>query len=76
MTNLYAAKKRISLEIISAPDIALLNGLGIRKGVKIEIQDRYAFGGPVLLKAEDAYCIAVGKDIASRITVEELKTCE
>ncbi|MCL2844238.1 MAG: ferrous iron transport protein A [Chitinivibrionia bacterium] len=69
--NLYAAQKKRMFKIISTPEIGLLENMGLRAGVKITLQNRYAFGGPVLLRVADAYSIALGKDIASQITVCE-----
>ena len=70
--NLYEAKKRGNFTITSVPNIELLENLGVRAGTQITIQSRYAFGGPVLLRIEDAYSVALGKDIAKQISVQEL----
>ena len=69
--NLYQAEKRRSLLVKSAPCISLLENLGVRPGTRLTIQNRYFLGGPVLLKVEDTYIIALGKDIAKQITVEK-----
>ena len=71
-TNLYAAKKNELLQIVSVPKINLLENLGLRVGTQVEIQSRYAFGGPVLLKIESAFTVAVGKDIATQIMVRKV----
>lgn len=71
LTNLYEANIDEALEVVSVPNIALLKSLGVRKGVKLAVQTRYSFGGPVLLKMEDAYSVAIGKDIATQIAVKE-----
>ena len=70
--NLYEAKKTCTFQVISVPSIGLLENLGLRRGTQITLQNRYALGGPVLLRVEGAYSIALGKDIASQITVQEL----
>jgi len=70
--NLYNAKKNDKLMLISAPDICLLNSLGLRAGTKVTVQNRYALGGPVLLRVEDTYSVAIGKDIAKQIGVTSI----
>ena len=69
--SLYEAKKYGTFHLACVPQIGLLEGMGLRIGTKVTVQNRYAFGGPVLLRVEDAYCIALGKDIAQQITVRE-----
>ena len=71
LTNLYEANIDEALEVISVPNIRLLKSLGVRCGTKMAIQNRYSFGGPVLLKIEGAYSVAIGKDIATQIAVKE-----
>jgi Fe2+ transport system protein FeoA len=67
--NLYDAKKYEKFIVASIPEIDLLENLGVRAGTNIFLQARYIFGGPVLLRVEDSYTIALGKDIATRIEV-------
>ena len=74
VTNLYQAKKNGSFQVDSMPDISLLESLGVRVGTRVTIQNRYALGGPVLLRVEDAFEVAVGKDIATQIAVKEAHT--
>ncbi|MCL2201849.1 MAG: ferrous iron transport protein A [Oscillospiraceae bacterium] len=69
--NLYSAEKNNVFTVVSVPNIGLLENLGIRLGTTISLQNRYAFGGPVVLRVEDAYSVALGKDVASQITVKE-----
>jgi len=69
ITNLYEAEKKGEFTVIAAPDTGLLESMGIRAGTQIRLQNRYAMGGPVLLRVEDAYSVAVGKDIAEQIEV-------
>jgi len=71
-TNLYAAGKEGMFQITSVPNIGLLENMGLRSGTKIAIQNRYALGGPVLLRVEDAYSVALGKDIAVQIGVKQV----
>ena len=71
LTNLYEATIHKALEVVSVPSIGLLKNLGIRCGVNIVVENRYSFGGPVLLKVEGAYSVAIGKDIATQIAVKE-----
>ena len=69
--SLYEAKKSGTFTVITVPEIGLLENLGVRTGTSVSLQNRYAFGGPVVLRVEGAYSVALGKDIASQITVEE-----
>ena len=71
-TNLYTAPKNGVFTVISVPNIDLLENLGVRVGASIAMQNRYALGGPVLLRVENAYSVALGKDIAQQITVKEV----
>ncbi|MCL1882886.1 MAG: ferrous iron transport protein A [Defluviitaleaceae bacterium] len=70
--SLYMAAKNDIYKVSSVPNIGLLNNLGIRVGTKIAVQQKYAFGGPVLLNVEDSFFVAIGKDIATQITVGDL----
>ena len=69
--SLYEAKKMGTFQLASVPKIGLLEGMGLRIGTKVTLQNRYAFGGPVLLTVEGAYSVAIGKDIAQQIAVRE-----
>jgi len=69
ITNLYKAKKNTIYQIVSAPDTGGLKSLGLKIGTRIEIRNRYIFGGPVLLKVEDVYYLALGKALAEHIQV-------
>jgi len=71
MMNLYQAKGNKTFHVTSVPNIGLLKNIGFRKGTKVSVEKRYAFGGPVLLKVEDAFAVAIGKDIATQVAVEE-----
>ena len=71
--NLYEAKKSSSLQVASIPQIQLLENMGLRIGTQVTVQNRYALGGPVLLRVEGAYDLALGKDIAQQIAVTETK---
>jgi len=72
-TNLYSANTKNNLLVTSVPNIGLLENMGVRSGTRITIQNRYSFGGPVLLRVENAYSVALGKDIAVQIGVTEAK---
>ena len=71
-TNLYESKKMCDYEVASVPEIGLLQNLGLRVGTTITVQNRYILGGPVLLRVNGAYSVAVGKDIAIQIAVKEV----
>ena len=69
--NLYEAKKQGRFQVTSIPQIKLLENLGIRTGTQLSVKSRYALGGPVLLRVEGAFDLALGKDIARQIAVKE-----
>ena len=68
--NLYEAGKKGLFQVVSVPNIAMLTNVGIRKGVNISIQNKYRLGGPILLKVENSFEVAIGKDIATQIAVK------
>ena len=70
--SLYDAKKNSPFQVASIPQIQLLENMGLRIGTQVTVQNRYALGGPVLLRVEEAYDLALGKDIALQIAVKEL----
>ncbi|MCL2217459.1 MAG: ferrous iron transport protein A [Defluviitaleaceae bacterium] len=70
--NLYVADKKSRFQVTSVPNIGLLESMGLRSGTHVTIQNRYALGGPVILRVEDAYDLALGKDIALQIGVEQV----
>jgi len=74
MENLYEVNTEATLQVTSVPDISLLDNLGLRVGTQLTIINRYKLGGPVLLRVEGAYSIALGKDIAQQISVREVFT--
>ena len=74
ITNLYEAKKNQVFQVASVPNIGLLENLGLRNGTKIVVESRYALGGPVLLRIENAFAVAIGKDIATQIAVREVES--
>ncbi|MCL2070644.1 MAG: ferrous iron transport protein A [Oscillospiraceae bacterium] len=74
MQNLYDSEKNGDFEILSIPEIGLLENIGLRAGTKVTVQNRYVFGGPMLLRVEDTYSVAIGKDIAVQIKVAEVGT--
>jgi Fe2+ transport system protein FeoA len=67
--NLYSANRLSDLLVVSVPANGLLENIGLRTGARVSVQNRYALGGPVLLRVEDAYSVALGKDIAVQIGV-------
>jgi len=73
---LYKANKNMFFQVTSVPDIGLLQNLGVRVGTKVKVQHRYALGGPVLLNIDDSFSVALGKDIATQITVGRLPSHE
>ncbi|MDR2167244.1 MAG: ferrous iron transport protein A [Clostridiales bacterium] len=76
MINLYSAGKKGVFEVVSMPGIAQLANLGLRVGTQVAVKGRYALGGPVLLRVNDDFTLAVGKDIATQIAVKEVRCHE
>jgi len=74
MINLYDAEKGRVFQVASVPGVGLLENIGLRVGARISIESRYAFGGPVLLRVENAFSVALGKDIATQISVKEVSS--
>lgn len=70
--NLYKSAKKQPLKVISTPKNNLLENMGLRVGSEVKIENRYAFGGPVLLRVEDSFVVAIGKDIATQIAVRRI----
>ena len=71
--NLYDGKVNRLMHIVALPEISLLKSLGLRLGTSVKIQNRYRLGGPILLRVEDSFSVAVGKDVAKQISVSEVK---
>ncbi|MCL2618963.1 MAG: ferrous iron transport protein A [Defluviitaleaceae bacterium] len=69
--NLYEAAPDVVFSVVSVPNIGLLGSMGLRVGSRVVVQNRYALGGPVLMRVEDTYSLAIGKDIATQIAVRE-----
>ena len=69
--SLYEAKVKARFQVDCVPENQLLEHMGLRPGTQLIIQNRYALGGPVLLRVEGAYDLALGKDIARQISVKE-----
>lgn len=72
MSILYETANQKSYLIIKAPDLPLLSSLGIYEGSVVEKCNTYKHGGPVLLMIEKRE-VAVGRDIAMQIEVEDYK---
>jgi len=70
-TSLYKANKGHAFAVVYVPPVGLLESLGIRAGARVEVEERYALGGPVLLRVEGACSVAIGKDVATQIVVRD-----
>ncbi len=70
MNILYDAKNNTEYIITKTPENTLLTTLGVFVESKIKKLVTYKFGGPVLILV-DAREVAIGKDIAKLIEVEE-----
>jgi len=69
--SLYEAKPKGTFRVQSVPQIGLLENMGLRVGTRVTVQNRYGMGGPVLLRVEESFSVALGKDIARQIDVRE-----
>lgn len=69
--TLYNLNKEDKCQIVSTPDVGLLESLGIRKGLKVSIKNKQPLGGPVILQTGTRN-IAIGRAIANNIVVEVL----
>jgi Fe2+ transport system protein FeoA len=67
--SLYKAKKDNIYNVVTVPDIELLKSLGIRQDTRVQVMCQYPLGGPTLVRIEDSSTVAVGKDIATLVTV-------
>ncbi|OOB80333.1 MAG: hypothetical protein BEN19_05500 [Epulopiscium sp. Nuni2H_MBin003] len=67
---LYDVPDNQVYRIIAAPNVALLNAIGIFKGQEVLKKATYKHGGPVLVEIESRE-VAIGKDFATQITVEK-----
>lgn len=73
MNSLYSAKDDLQYKITEMPEIPLLHTLGVFTGGIVKKMNTYALGGPVLLLI-DRREVAVGKEFALKIMVEEEKS--
>ena len=72
--SLYKAKSGTIYDVVNVPDVDLLKSLGIREGASIEVICRYPLGGPVLVRVEELSAVAIGKDIATLVSVKAQQT--
>lgn len=70
--NLYQAQCGKEYTIVQTPDYQLLASIGVFKGAKVRVESKYKLGGPVSV-ALSTRKIAVGKDIATKIIVDEVR---
>jgi len=68
-TSLYKAKTDNIYSVSAVPEVELLRSLGIRAGATLRVICHYPLGGPTLVCVEDSSTVAVGKDIASLVSV-------
>lgn len=71
-SNLYQAEVGKKYTISAIPDHQVLSSIGIFEGAEVKTENRYGIGGPVSLSLSTRK-IAIGKDIALKIFVEEVK---
>lgn len=68
--SLYTVPDNRDYTISSVPDVKILNSLGIFPGSTVRKKKKYGLGGPVLINLATRE-LALGKDIATAILVEE-----
>ena len=68
--NLYTVPDNRDYTVSSVPDVKILNSLGIFPGAVVRKKKRYGLGGPVLINLATRE-LALGKDVATAILVEE-----
>lgn len=62
---------RISILTADAGDHRRLTELGLRHGARVEVLRRAPFGGPLALRVADGALLALRREQAARILVEE-----
>ncbi|MFI3114747.1 MAG: FeoA family protein [Clostridia bacterium] len=72
MSVLYEVENNKTYIVTKALELPLLSSLGVYEGSVVEKCTTYKHGGPVLLLIEKRE-VAVGRDIAVQIEVEEYK---
>lgn len=70
--SLYTAPDNCCYTVSEVPDLKILNSLGFYPGTAVYKKKRFKLGGPVLINLATRE-IALGKDIASAISVKEAK---
>lgn len=68
--NLYRTEEGKTYVVTSIPDCMLLSSIGVLKGAEIKVESKYKLGGPVTVSCSTRK-IAIGKDIARKVLVEE-----
>ncbi len=71
--NLYEVEKDKNYKILNCPEVSVLNSLGVFNGSNVFKKETYKMGGPVLVLV-DLREVAIGKDIAVEIEVEEVNS--
>lgn len=72
INSIYNADNNKCYIIINAPELGILKSLGIIKDALVRKKFTYSLGGPVLIMVESSE-IALGKDIAEKIIVQEVR---
>lgn len=68
--KLYELGKRKRFRLGNIPTHGLLNSIGVREGKRASVVTRQPLGGPIVIEI-DRRSIAIAKDIACQIEVEE-----
>lgn len=68
--NLYQIDSCVSCIVQEVPDSTLLEGIGVFDGAVLKVGHRYSLGGPVAVSIATRN-IAIGKDLATKILVQE-----
>ncbi|MCL2222156.1 MAG: ferrous iron transport protein A [Oscillospiraceae bacterium] len=67
--SLHKAKTNNIYNVVAVPEMELLKSLGIRAGATLRVICHYPLGGPTLVCVEDCATVAVGKDVASLVSL-------
>jgi len=69
--SLYKMKVNGRCVIETLPSIPLIDALGFRMGLPVEVQSRQPMGGPVVVRLGNR-CVAVAREFAEQIMVREV----
>lgn len=69
---LYNLRCKNCCIIKKLPSINLLHSLGLREGMQVSVLSKQPLGGPVVIQTCNNRCIAVARNVAEMIEVNEV----